>query len=80
MIDPAWVLVGDGTLRRGEGEKYTGNLDVVGFPYKLVAHVQVDDLGKFFAIRVYNVPRQKIAPPAEQAGLALDTPRESTDG
>lgn len=80
MIDPRWSIIGDGTLRRGDGDEYTGAVQVAGFPYHLHGRVQVDEAGRFFALRVYYEPRvasaaavgtfQQTDSPAQE-GLAL---------
>ena len=73
MIDPRWHIAGEGKLRRGAGDEYLGEIDVVGFPYHLRARVECDAQGRFFALRVYYEPRptQGAAVAPVQEGLAL---------
>ena len=72
MINPAWSLIGTGTLRRGEEDAYVGRIDIAGFPYHLHARVECDERGKFFAVRAYYEPRKSAPGDAPvQEGLAL---------
>jgi hypothetical protein len=72
MIRPEWTPVGVARLdRTTEGRiEYAGELDLYGFPYHVVAHVEATRHDERLVLRLYFAPPRAVPADASQPAQA----------